>query len=72
MATRSATAEARTAAAAAAAATSLCKKYEGKKKKKKRHISVPVKMAPSSVIGWLDFLINIWPFRYTNKKCLIA
>ena len=70
MATRSATAEART---AAAAATSLCKKYEGKKKKKKkRHIGVRVKMAPSSVIGWLDFLINIWPFRYTNKKCLIA
>ena len=69
MATRSATAEART---AAAAATSLCKKYEGKKQKKKRHIGVRVKMAPSSVIGWLDFLINIWPFRYTNKKCLIA
>ena len=54
MATRSATAEART---AAAAATSLCKKYEGKKKKKKRHIGVPVKMAPKQC-DWMAGFFN--------------
>ena len=54
MATRSATAEART---AAEAATSLCKKYEGKKKKKKRHIGVPVKMAPKQC-DWMAGFFN--------------